>query len=51
MTKEQLVKEVANLRLRVSQLEMSETEHNKTEEALQQSLEQYRLLTDNARVR
>jgi PAS domain S-box-containing protein len=43
-TKEQLLKQLAKLRLRIEELEKLETEHNKTEEALRKSEEMYKLL-------
>jgi PAS domain-containing protein len=41
-TKEHLVKELADCRQRVTELEVSEAEHKRAEEALRKSEERYR---------
>ena len=47
-TKEQLIKELEDLRLQVAELEKSEAERKRTEETLRESEEKYRDIFDNA---
>jgi hypothetical protein len=47
-TGEQLVNELAKARRRIAELEASEAQHKQTEEALRESKERYRALSDGA---
>jgi len=47
-TKKQLVEELAEARRRIAELEASEAEHKRTEEALRESEEHHRALSDGA---
>jgi diguanylate cyclase (GGDEF)-like protein/PAS domain S-box-containing protein len=47
-TKEQLIKEVAELRQRIAELERAETERKRADEALRESEEKYRSLVERA---
>src|SRR4030067_2581439 len=47
-TKEQLITELVELRKRISEIEKSETQRNKTEEALREAEARYRGIFENA---
>ena len=47
-TKQTLIQELASLRQRIAGLEQSESERNKAEDALRESEEKFRLLSDQS---